>query len=157
MGIFAWLDKQFASVPVELPLPSKPAPPMPKVKPAKPSGISEPVISLIESLGRDEWELSKYNGNSAYERSHLIINAFHEHICVHIYKKSTRPLWDQDSKDKVLGAEWMTSEEQEAVVRAAIERIEWLEDLNTRRQFDIQRNKFMILAPSTKKETNEQT
>lgn len=144
MGIFTWLDKQFPSADYSLPHPVKPAPKMPAVKPSKPSGISEPVISLIESLGKDEWELMKFQ--YCVGGSDVIQNVFYEHLTVHIMSSPARPFLDEDGSDALLGAEWMTEKEKLAVTQAALSRIRWLRDLAMHTRYARERNKFMVLV-----------
>ena len=145
MGILAWLDKQFpydrkekAQLFDELEKTFTDSP-----KPSE--GISEPVISLIESLGRDEWELLR-NSYVSFD-NYILVNVFHEHLELLVL-----PPTSFNNSAKLCSCEWMTSKEKELVADAALVRALFLKNLRIRKQHHQERSKYMILV----KDNNEQ-
>lgn len=146
MGILAWLDRQFGEYPHQ-PRPAVHKPPPPK----KPSDISEPVISLIESLGRDEWELSKIHSGVHSRMYHTVLtHVFHESLKlrqVHYFS------YGVDDIDHTLEVDWATVDEKKLLTEAFNGRVSAVRKLDEQHRQANARNKFMILV----KDNNEQT
>lgn len=98
--------------------PTKPKPPMPECKPYsepyKPvPDISEPVITLLEELKKDVWEVKQI-----YEVSH------NSYYITHVYKESVKFYlnggWTRDFKETktLYYVDWMTNKEKEVVIKA---------------------------------------
>lgn len=86
-------------------LPTRPAPPMPECKPPK-LDISEPVITLLEELRKDVWEVSRTTMSGAKTVTHV----YREDVVLYVMcYGDTYVLGGQD---------WMTTDERVLVQKA---------------------------------------
>lgn len=92
-------------IPQGLPKPTRPAPPMPAIKEPK-KDISEPVLSIIQTLKDGEWSFKSYG--LCGEIICVTHEWFGNYLTVYVYEK------DRYFKTHCT-AEWMTQEEKEAV------------------------------------------
>lgn len=95
-----------------LPTPTRPAPPMPECKPPK-QDISEPVITLLEELRKDVWEV-KCN-DSMHCRSYSVTHVFKESVVLRVMVGS---YGDDYATYRLYCSDWMTMPEKLAVQEA---------------------------------------
>lgn len=139
MGIFAWLDKQFPYDRKEKEELFNGLQEALTEAPQSSKGISEPVASLIESLGRDEWELDRIPYVSL--ESYSLTNVFHEHLRLLLLGPTAF-----NNSANLCGCDWMTGEEKKVVASAAFVRAMSLKDLRIRQQHKQDRSEYMILV-----------
>jgi hypothetical protein len=145
MGISAWLDKQFASPVVQKDVEYLSTPPLPE-PPKQPAEISEPVISLLAALKRDEWELCPcptYGYGSKYA---MVTNVFHEDITL----TAAYP-WRCQRNYQLLGNKWMTDDERTLVGKAVAHIAEVLEAIALGVQHARDRENFMVFVDKENK------
>lgn len=129
MGILPWLANWLRRSPI---------------KRGQLDGISEPILSLIESLGRDEWELLEdaplykehFSGKSLY-----LVHCFHENLTLHLMCPAGRV-----HHYTLINFGGMTSSELDVLVPAIERRGLWLEEISLSERHKNTRNKFMILV-----------
>lgn len=124
-----------------LPEPTRPAPPMPECKPTKEQpkedDISEPVITLLEELKKDVWEVKRhYSGNRT---TFFVIHIYKESVRFSCYCTSYR---FENESIKVTTVDWMTEREKQKVERSLkvlidgqLEVQAQLEKINSREEF----------------------
>lgn len=158
MGWFSWLQKteeehaKYLPEDRGLPTPTRPAPPMPACKPPKESehatGVSEPVITLLKMLERDEWELITHYkeefGSQGYTTK--LTNIYNEDIIVSV---SSTVVHYIGLVERVELMDWLTEEESKTVYNAVARRARATSTLNLTNQKEITREKFgkLIGAP----------
>ena len=138
--MFNWLKQKAALDAQYLPKPTRPAPPMPECKPYSvpyqpyhqgevilpAKSISEPVITLLEMLKRDEWEASKID-RSTYRDYFSFTNVFNEDIKLSCSTNTYDYSYCSGEKDRtirIFGTNWMTDEEEQAVHIALLDLVE---------------------------------
>jgi hypothetical protein len=125
--------------------PTRPATPMPTIKePLK--DISEPVLSLVESIKNDEWELEMIRDTWPSDYYGTNYKATHVWLGKELFFKSYRSIFE-------CTAAWMTADEKNLVAEemfvAAQKHIEGILERNNQRT----RESFMIF---TKQDYNKE-
>lgn len=117
------------------PQPTRPAPPMPTIKVPK-KDISEPVLSIIQTLKDGEWSFE----GSSYSRTESVYFThewFGRKLTIYFWHHADKPQCD---------SEWMTQDEKEAVGSVCWEiyqgRVKWEKEQSLAKQ----RESFMCLV-----------
>lgn len=93
--------------PIKLPPPTRPAPHMPECRPPK-QDISEPVITLLEELRKDVWEVKQVQ--YGYD-TRTVTHVFKEDVILLVTGCSTESC-------RLCNQDWMTPAEQSVVQEA---------------------------------------
>jgi hypothetical protein len=136
--MFDWLKskKDLDEECLSLPSPTRPAPPE----------LSEPVITLLEMLERDEWQRE-----SIGDGSHILINVYNKDVRLHIFqwefpkylKKGVG--CESDIEPRILCMDWLTAYEKRVLIASAVKRGQWLKALELQIRNDMARSRYKTM------------
>lgn len=118
--------------------PTKPAPPMPTIKPPK-IDISEPVVTLLAMLERDEWEPTSKSDYSSHEITNTLTNIYNESL--HL-SRSISMMSGRATNNKFKVFDWMTEDEFKIVSDIFSKRLKEVSDLNKSSRDELKRAAF---------------
>lgn len=150
--MFNWLKRKDEIDAEFLPKPSRPAETMPEIMPyhegeviiSRPD-ISEPVITLLEMLKRDEWEVvSSYVTCTTMYR---LTNVYKESVSFSVFQRLSGGLFAADSGQErfAVQLDWLTADERKVVEKAVMAVITGENTLAARHGDELSRYRFAKL------------